>query len=181
MNAIGRSFDRASSSVHPLLARTGGLRPPSRVRSCQALSCSEREEISRGLHARDSLRAIAGRLKRAPSTISREVNRNGGCVAYRATSADQAAWDRPRRPKTCKLVGKVHLCRIISAKLLRTWSPEQIAGWLMREYPSSPAQRVAHETIYKSLFIQTRGVLKKELQAHLRTRRSMGRPQVTCH
>ncbi len=175
MSSIGRGFDRASSSIYPLLARTGGIRPPDRTRSRLALTLLEREEISRGLKAQQSLRSIAGYLRRSPSTISREVQRNGGRVRYRATQSDQAAWDRSHRPKPCKLAGNKYLCRAISAKLTRKWSPQQIAGWLMREHPDDAHKRVSHETIYRSLFIQTRGVLKKELLTHLRATRSIRR------
>jgi IS30 family transposase len=175
MSSIGRGFDRNSSSIYPLLARTGGIRPAERARSRLALTLGEREEISRGLGARHSLRAIARALQRSASTISREVRRNGGPSAYRAARSDQAAWERAHRPKACKLAGSRYLCRAISAKLARKWSPEQIAGWLMRENPDEAQRRVSHETIYRSLFIQARGVLKKELLAHLRARRSIRR------
>lgn len=175
LSSIGRGFDRASSSIYPLLARTGGIRPPDRMRSRLALSLIDREEISRGLRAKVSLRSIARTLKRPASTISREVVRNGGVQNYRATASDAAAWGRAHRPKSCKLEGNAYLCRAISAKLTRKWSPQQIAGWLMREHPNEEAKRVSHETIYRSLFIQTRGVLKKELLAHLRATRSIRR------
>jgi len=175
MSSIGRLFDRESSSIYPLLARTGGIRPPARVRSRRALTLCDREEISRGLRAKVSLRSIAHALNRPASTISREVRRNGGAKQYRAAPSDAAAWDRALRPKPCKLEGNVYLCRAISAKLQRNWSPQQIAGWLMREHPDDEGKRVSHETIYRSLFIQTRGVLKKELLAHLRATRSIRR------
>jgi IS30 family transposase len=175
MSSIGRGFERNSSSIYPLLARTGGIRPPDRVRSRLALTLGEREEISRSLHARQSLRSIARALRRSASTISREVGRNGGAAQYQATPSDQAAWDRAQRPKPCKLAGSPYLCRAISVKLTRKWSPQQIAGWLMREHPDDAQMRVSHETIYRSLFIQARGVLKKELLAHLRAKRSIRR------
>ena len=175
MSSIGRRFDRNSSSIYPLLARTGGIRPAERRRSRLALTLSEREEISRGLRAQMSFRSIARQLRRAPSTISREVRRNGGCIGYRATRSDQAAWDRALRPKPCKLACRRALCRTVSARLERKWSPQQIAGWLKRAYPDDEDRRVSHETIYRSLFIQTRGVLKKELLAHLRARRALRR------
>ena len=142
MSSIGRGFERNSSSIYPLLARTGGIRPPDRTRSCLALTLGEREEISRSLHARQSLRSIARTLQRSASTISREVRRNGGCAQYRAAPSDQAAWDRAQRPKPCKLAGSRYLCRAISAKLTRKWSPQQIAGWLMREHPDDAQRRV---------------------------------------
>lgn len=175
MSSIGRGFDRESSSIYPFLARTGGIRPPERVRSRLSLTLSEREEISRGLIAQLSLRTIARMLRRSVSTISREVRRNGGSAQYRAAQSETAAWHRAQRPKRCKLAGNVYLCSAISAKLIRKWSPQQIAGWLMREHPDDDDKRVSHETIYRSLFIQTRGVLKKELLAHLRATRSIRR------
>jgi len=175
MSSIGRLFDRNSSSIYPLLARTGGIRPPDRRRSRLALSLTDREEISRGLRAELSLRSIARQLDRAPSTISREVRRNGGRRSYRATQSDQAAWDRTRRPKPCKLACHWRLCHTVSVQLERKWSPQQIAGWLKREHPDDEGDRVSHETIYRSLFIQARGVLKKELLAHLRATRAIRR------
>ena len=175
MRSIGRLFDRGSSSIYPLLARTGGIRPPERRRSRLALTLAEREEVSRSLGAGFSLRSIARQLRRAPSTISREVQRNGGQLVYRATSADEAAWGRARRPKPCKLANQPALCQTIAEKLVRKWSPQQIAGWLKREHPDDEGARVSHETIYRSLFIQARGVLKKELLAHLRSTRAIRR------
>jgi IS30 family transposase len=175
MSSIGRMFDRNSSSIHPLLARTGGIRPPERRRSRLALTLAEREEISRGLRAQLSLRTIARQLRRVPSTISREVRRNGGRAGYRAARSDQAAWDRTRRPKPCKLACRPALCRTVSGRLERKWSPQQIAGWLKREHPDDEHRRVSDETIYRSLFVQTRGVLKKELLAHLRATRAIRR------
>ena len=175
LTAIGRLFDRPSSSIFNMLAPTGGIRPPSRQRSRLALTLAEREEISRG-PARDlSLRTIAAQLGCAPSTISREVNRDGGLKHYRASRADQAAWDRAHRPKPCKLANEPALSRIVANKLRPHWSPEQIAGWLKRTYPKHENRQVSHETIYKSLFIQARGALKKELQQHLRTQRAIRR------
>jgi IS30 family transposase len=175
MSSIGRMFDRNSSSIYPLLSRTGGIRPPERKRSRLALRLSEREEISRGLRAQLSLRTIARQLRRAPSTISREVRHNGGRTGYRAARSDRAAWDRTRRPKPCKFACRPALGRTVSVKLELKWSPQQIAGWLKREHPDDEHRRVSHETIYRSLFIQTRGVLKKELLAHLRATRAIRR------
>lgn len=175
MSSIGRAFDRQSSSVFSVISPTGGIRPPDRKRSGQALSLSEREEISRGLSIKQSLRTIARHLDRAPSTISREVRRNGGCAAYRATASDQAAWDRALRPKMCKLACYPLLSRAVSEKLRRKWSPEQIAGWLKRSFPGEAHKQVSHETIYRSLYIQARGVLKKELMEHLRAKRTVRR------
>jgi len=175
LNSIGRLFDRPSSSIFNMLAPTGGIRPPPRQRSRLALTCVEREEISRGIASHLSLRAIATQLGRSPSTISRELHRNGGATGYRAVQADQAACDRARRPKRCKLACNRSLSRIIATKLRRLWSPHQIAGWLKREYPEDESHHVSHETIYRSLFIQARGVLKKELQQHLRSQRAIRR------
>jgi IS30 family transposase len=135
----------------------------------------EREEISRGLKGRLSLRCIARRLQRSASTISREVKRNGGPDRYRAVRSDEAAWDRALRPKRCKLACNRSLCRTISGKLQLNWSPEQIAGWLKRAYPQEEHNQVSHETIYRSLFGQARGVLKKELMQYLRSKGTMRR------
>jgi len=175
LNAIGRVFDRPSSSIFSLLVPTGGIRPALRTRSHLALTLSEREEISRGLVATQSLRHIANRLNRAPSTISREVSRNGGLRQYRATNADGNAWDRARRPKPCKLATYPALRRRVATKLKQNWSPDQIAGWLKHTHPGEAHKQVSHETIYRSLFIQARGVLKKELQSYLRTQRAIRR------
>jgi IS30 family transposase len=175
VSSIGRRFDRESSSVFSVISPTGGIRPPARRRSSGALSLGEREEISRGLSIGCSLRGIARLLGRSPSKISREVLRNGGADRYRAAQSDQAAWDRALRPKPCKLACRPFLAQTVSGKLRRKWSPEQIAGWLKRTYPGEPQNQVSHETIYRSLFIQTRGVLKKELLDHLRARRTIRR------
>jgi IS30 family transposase len=140
-----------------------------------ALTLTEREEISRGTIAGSSIRSIAASLDRASSTISREIRRNGGSGGYRASRAEQAAWDRACRPKVCKLVQNPTLAHIVASKLRREWSPEQIAGWLKRTYPDDATYQVSHETIYRSLFIQARGALKKELMAHLRRTRGMRR------
>jgi IS30 family transposase len=173
--AIARLFDRGHSSVQGILAETGGIRPPPRRRSRLSLTLAEREEISRGMVAGQSLRSIAASLDRAPSTVSREINRNGGRRLYRASKADQAVWDRARRPKTCKLVENRALAHIVARKLRGLWSPEQIAGWLKYTYPDDENFQVSHETIYRSLFIQARGALKKELLQHLRRTRAMRR------
>jgi IS30 family transposase len=179
VKAIARSFDRPSSSIHRQLALTGGIRPPDRKRRSQYLTLEEREEISRGLVAGLSLRTIACGLDRAPSTVSREVNRNGGTDYYRAAKADQSAWDRAQRPKDCKLVLNRKLCRSVALKLRRKWSPEQIAGWLKRKHRGNEKNQVSHETIYRSLFIQARGAFKKELQAYLRSKRSIRRARTS--
>ena len=175
LHSIARLFDRQHTSVRGILAASGGIRPRERRRSHLALTSAEREEISRGI-ARDlSLPAIAVRLGRALSTVSREVNRNGGLQLYRASRADQSAWDRAHRPKPCKLVINRALARIVAKQLRRSWSPAQIAGWLKCTYPNDESNQVSHETIYRSLFIQARGALKKELLQHLRSKRAMRR------
>jgi IS30 family transposase len=175
MSWIGRRFDRDSSLVFSVISPSGGIRPPERHRARKALSLFDREEISRWLIMRRSLRSIAHHLGRSPSTISREIQRNGGADRYRAAGSDQAAWDRARRPKLCKLACRPFLRRTVSTLLRRQWSPEQIAGWLKRRYPMDLQKRVSHETIYRSLFIQARGVLKKELLEHLRAKRTVRR------
>jgi IS30 family transposase len=175
LHAIARLFDRSHGSIAGILSRTGGIRPPDRKRSRQALTLGEREEISRGIVAGQSFRTIAGSLDRAASTVSREVNRNGGRRDYRANHADQAAWERAHRPKRCKLVQNRALAGIVAKKLQLNWAPEQIAGWLKRTYPDDENYRVSHETIYRSLYIQARGALKKELLQHLRRKRAMRR------
>ena len=175
LNSIARLFDRHHSAIQGILARTGGIRPPEKRRSKLALTLSEREEISRGVVAGLSLRSIAVSLGRAPSTVSREIHRNGGRRHYRANKAEQAAWDRGHRSKTCKLVQQRALARIVAKKLQLQWSPRQIAGWLKRTYPSDENYQVSHETIYRTLFIQARGALKKELLQHLRKTRAMRR------
>jgi IS30 family transposase len=175
MHAIARLFDRGHSSVQGILSQTGGIRPAQRRRSPLTLRLAEREEISRGVVAGQSFRSMAVSLGRAPSTISREIGRNGGRGRYRATKADQTAWDRAKRPKTCKLVGNYALSLIVASKLKQRWSPEQIAGWLKKTYPEDENYQVSHEIIYRSLYVQARGALKKELIKHLRTKRSMRR------
>ena len=177
MSSIGRGFDRDSSSIYPLISRTGGIRPPNRKRSRLALTGVEREIISRGVAACQSVRAIARKLCRPASTVSREIRRNGGYDKYRAVEAENQAWVRALRPKPCKLAGNTFLQCVISNKLTIHWSPEQIAGWLKRAYPNEERCQVSHETIYRSLFVQARGVLKKELLQYLRSKRTMRRPK----
>ena len=175
LKAIGRAFGKPSSSIYFLVAPHGGFRPAERHRSKLALTLAEREVISRGVTARRSARSIAKLLGRSPSTVSREMGRNGGCDRYRATVADENAWARSRRPKCCKLAINSRLRRAVTGKLRLDWSPEQIAGWLKRTHPEDEYNQVSHETIYRSLFVQARGVLKKELLGHLRSKRSMRR------
>lgn len=175
LHEIGKLFDRPHTSIHTILSATGGIRPPARHRARLALSLAEREEISRSLAAGESIRCVARRLKRAASTISRELLRNGGKTCYRTTKADEAAWERARRPKRCKLANNPALAQIVAVKLQSQWSPEQIAGWLKRTYPGERGLQVSHEAIYRTLFVQTRGALKKELLEHLRRTRGMRR------
>lgn len=164
-----------SSSIFAHLQPHGGIRPKPRCRSRLALSLLEREEISRGLVSGLSIRRIAAGLRRAPSTLSRELSRNGGACYYRAVQADEGAWNRALRPKTCKLARHPHLRREVARLLQLNWSPQQIAGWLRRHHPDDEAYWVSHETIYRSLFVQARGVLKKALVEHLRTHRAIRR------
>jgi len=175
IHQIAGLFERGHSSIQRILAESGGIRPAVRHRSRLALTLTEREEISRGVVAGSSIRSIAASLGRAPSSISREIGRNGGPGDYRASRADQATWDRACRPKVCKLVQNRALAHLVASKLCREWSPEQIAGWLKRTYPDDQTHQVSHETIYRSLFIQARGALRKELMAHLRRTRGMRR------
>src|SRR6266851_9816701 len=177
LKAIGRAFGKPSSSIYFLVAPHGGIRPAERRRSRLALTLAEREVISRGITARQSARSVAKLLGRSPSTVSREMSRNGGYNRYRATLADENAWARARRPKYCKLATNPRLRQAVAGKLRLDWSPEQIAGWLKRTHPEDGGNQVSHETIYRSLFVQTRGVLKKELLSHLRSKRSMRRSQ----
>ena len=171
LSEIARALGRAQPSVWAIVSGHGGFRPEPRRRSDRVLSLSDREEISRGLSAHLSLREIARELGRAPSTVTREVARNGGPASYRASSADAAAWRRARRPKVAKLATNLSLQHLVAEKLAQDWSPEQISGWLRRERRDEPDMQVSHETIYKTLFVQARGVLKKELLGHLRTHR----------
>ena len=171
---IARALERRNKSgVYRVLALNGGISPAARRRAPIALALEEREEISRGIAADRSIRRIAARLGRAPSTVTREVRRHGGRSAYRASEADSDAWDRALRPKPCRLASCPELRWRVAQKLTLQWSPEQISGWLKREFPADEGMQLSHETIYRSLFVQTRGVLKKELMAHLRTARQM--------
>jgi IS30 family transposase len=175
LKSIGRVFGKTSSSIFAHIRPSGGIKPAPRRRSVRALTLAEREEISRGLVGGRSLRAIAAALRRAPSTISREIGRNGGAARYRAAGADGQAWKHALRPKPCKLAVHARLRQAVATKLEMDWSPEQISGWLKRTFPRTEALHVSHETIYRSLYVQARGVLKKELLEHLRTRRPIRR------
>jgi len=172
---IARALKKPPGSIHGMLRANGGISPPERLRRRCALTPTEREEISRGLAAGESLRAIAAWLGRPASTVCREVNRNGGREEYRATRADEKAWERACRPKRCRLAINEHLRDVVAKKLGEDWSPEQISGWLKRHYSGDEAMHVSAETIYRTLFVQARGALKRELLVHLRSRRMMRR------
>lgn len=171
LSEIGSALSKHAASIYAIVARNGGIVPAARHRSRWTLTLQEREEISRGLAASRTIRQIALDLGRAPSTISREIARHGGHETYRAGDADRHAWHHARRPKACLLAKNEKLQRLVASKLQLNWSPEQIAGWLKLTYPGEDSMQVSHETIYRSLFIQARGVLKKELIEHLRSRR----------
>lgn len=175
LSEIGVALGKHAGSIHGVLSSNGGIFRASRRRSDLALTLPEREEISRGISSGESIRQIAIRLERAPSSISREIARNGGPKKYRATVADSAAWERALRPKLCRLELNRELQRVVAEQLSLDWSPEQISGWLRVQFPDDETMRISHETIYRSLFIQARGVLKKELVKHLRTNRMMRR------
>ncbi len=175
LHEIGRAFGKSHVVIHFLLARHGGILPVARRRSLRTLTLAEREDISRGIAGGSSMRQIAKGLQRAVSTVSREVARHGARPQYRASEADQQAWESALRPKTCLLAILEPLRTIVASKLIRDWSPEQISGWLKTQYPQDGSLRVSHETIYRSLFIQARGVLKKELMQHLRSQRRIRR------
>lgn len=168
---IAAGLGRKPGSLYGQFKEAGGIRPPERRRNAQALTLREREVISRGLAARETVRTIARRLGRAPSTVSREITRNGGRCRYRAAKADDRAWDAARRPKLCKLALHAPLRRVVAKKLESNWSPEQIAGWLRHRYADDENMTISHEAIYRSLFVQARGVLRRELIEHLRTQR----------
>ena len=177
---IARAFGKLRGSIYNVLSSNGGIPPSTRRRSRLALSLCEREEISRGVAEGQSMRGIASSIERAPSTVSREIGRHGGQATYRAAEADRRAWDHARRPKPCRLAVQRRLQKLVAQKLSLDWSPEQIAGWLKRRYPGTEGMQISHETIYRSLFVQARGVLRKELVAHLRTRRMIRRSKKSC-
>jgi IS30 family transposase len=177
LHEIGRAYGKPHNSIRCLLLPRGGIPPAARRRSCLALTLAEREDISRGIACGSSIRELARHLDRAASTVSREVTRHGGRPAYRAHEADDQAWESALRPKRCLLALHQKLREVVASKLMLDWSPEQISGWLKTQYPHDESMRVSHETIYRSLFIQARGVLKKELLDHLRSKRRMRRSQ----
>lgn len=174
---IGRALDRAPGTIFCTLTERGGVAPRPRRRSRLALTLAEREEISRGIAAGESARAIAAQLGRSPATVAREINRHGGRRSYRAADADGRAWRNARRPQVCKLASNPALRELVAGKLSEDWSPEQIAGWLKLEFGEDHTRRVSHETIYLSLFIQARGALKRELLTHLRRAGAVRRPR----
>ena len=175
ISEIGRAVGRPPGSIFTLLRDRGGFVPPERTRRPEFLSLAEREEVSRGLAAGEPIRVIARRLGRAPSTVCREIKRNNGPTRYRAVDADDRAWRRARRPKKCLLAQRPSLARLVADKMAEDWSPQQISGYLATVFAHDPAMQVSHETIYKTLFVQSRGVLAKELQGHLRTHRPIRR------
>ncbi|HET6554313.1 MAG TPA: IS30 family transposase [Dyella sp.] len=179
LSEIGVALCRQAGSIHGVLSLRGGIAPIDRRRSALTLTLTEREEISRGLAAGQSIRSMAAALGRSPSTVSREIARNGGAQRYRASDADEAAWKRALRPKQCRLALLPRLRQVVAARLAERWSPDQIAGWLVEEFPDDMAMRVSHETIYRSLFVQARGVLEKELVSYLRSRRMMRRAKAS--
>lgn len=173
LSNIARVLKKGSGSVFGVLRLQGGIAPVAQRRSRLVLTRDEREEISRGIAAGHSLRMIGSRIKRAPSTVSREITRNGGDLRYRAGDAEERAWDRAKRPKKCRLAMNARLRLIVASKLKMQWSPQQIAGWLKTQFPKDPSLQISHEAIYQTLFVQARGALKKELQRHLRSGRVM--------
>src|ERR1700724_1791396 len=175
LHEIGRAFGKDHVSIQFMLSQHGGIVPAARRRSLLTLTLAEREDISRGIASGSSIREVAKGLQRAVSTVSREVARHGGRPQYRASEADHQAWESALRPKRCLLAIHVKLQKIVAGKLILDWSPEQISGWLKIQYPEDESMRVSHETIYRSLFIQARGVLKKELIQHLRFKRRIRR------
>lgn len=177
LSDIGRELRKHAGSVFHVVAANGGITPDARHRNSKSLTQSEREEISRGIAANRTVRQIADNIQRSPSTISREINRNGGKLNYRASQAEERAWDVASRPKASKLEKNTPLMQLVSEKITAKWSPEQISGWLKLSFPEDCDMWVSHETIYKSLFIQTKGILSKSLRKHLRSKRLMRRPK----
>jgi len=175
LSEIGSALGKHAASIFGVVVRSGGIAPATRRRSRLALTMSEREEISRGIAAGATIRQIAVAIQRSPSTVSREITRHGGAARYRAAEAESQAWDQARRPKLCLLARNSELQRVVARKLQLDWSPQQIAGWLKAHFAHDGGMRVSHETIYRSLFIQARGVLKRELIGHLRSGRVMRR------
>jgi IS30 family transposase len=174
---IGRALGKGPSSIFQVVAPRGGIGPATRRRSARALRAAEREEISRGIAGGLSMHKIAATIGRPVSTVSREIARNGGRERYRAAQADAQTWERARRPKACRLATRPALQRAVARKLQQDWAPRQISGWLKRRFPYDEGMHVSHETIYRTLFVQARGALKKELMGHLRRVNLMRRPR----
>ena len=177
LREIGEVLGKRASSIYRVISQRGGIGPKPRRRSARALSLAEREEISRGIASSLSVRCIASRLGRSPSTVWREIERHGGRQQYRAAQADSAAWERAKRPKPMRLAADAALNRVVARKLRLEWSPGQVSAWLRHRYAHQPSMQVSHETIYRSLFVQARGAFKKELLAHLRRGGKLRRPQ----
>jgi IS30 family transposase len=173
LSDIGRALEKHAASIYGVVHSNGGFAPAERCRSGSALTLFDREDISRGIASGTSLRTIAARIGKSPSTVSREIARNGGLAKYRAAIADEKAWDRGRRPKKCRLAANPQLRKLVASKLKIDWSPQQIAGWLKTDFSNDESLQISHEAIYRTLFIQTRGALKKELVRHLRSGRTM--------
>lgn len=175
LSVIAQTVGSPPGSIFSILLPFGGLYQPPQRRRATALSLADREEVSRGVAAQESLRSIGRRLGRPASTISREIARNRGRHAYRAVDADDRAWRRAKRPKPCLLAQRPALATYVADRLREDWSPEQIAGTLKKHHPAGSAMRVSHETIYKTLFVESRGALARELRAHLRSGRPIRR------
>ncbi len=175
ISVIALAVGSPAGSIFSILLPFGGIYQPPQRRRATGLSAAEREEISRGLAAQESMRAIGRRLGRPASTISREIARNRGVTKYRATDAEDRAWRRAKRPKLCLLARRPALAAYVTDRLREDWSPEQIAGTLRKHHPAGSAMRVSHETIYRTLFVESRGVLARELRAHLRSGRPLRR------
>src|SRR4051812_25681480 len=175
LESIAAKSGLSWQTVYTVVSRHGGIPPRDRIRSPATLSLLEREEISLGLVSRESIRAIARRLARAPSTVSREIRRHYGATQYRATVADDRAWRRAARPKVRRLVQSLELRRVVFEKIRADWSPQQIAAWLKMTYPGDAAMQLSHESIYRTLYVQARGALKRELTSHLRRQRLLRR------
>ena len=180
ITTLARRFERPYDSIYWLIAARGGVAPLPHRRSRHALTQGDRETISRGLAAGRSARSIARLLGRAPSTISREIARNAGAARYRALDAERAAWHQAKRPKPCRLAVEAPLCAVVARKLAKNWSPAHISGWLMTAFPADATMQVSPETIYRSLYLQTRGVLKRELTSHLRRHRPIRRSKLSA-
>jgi len=173
LSEIGLTVDRHAGSIFGVLKLNGGISPVQRKRRASFLTLQQRESISRGLASESSIRDIAKTILKSPSTVSREINRNGGAVKYRAIAADKSALKRALRPKECKLRKARPISKLVEAKLLEDWAPEQISGWLKITYATSPDMQVSHETIYKTLFVPSREIFDTKAITHLRSKRKL--------